>query len=106
MPDMPIPPMPTKWIVPMSVPNAFIMKASHKWHAFIMRARPRPAPRVACEHGADRDRRKPVADPLDQIGEVARGVRPADRQRARGGIVERDRVGRHRLDLAREHVAA
>jgi hypothetical protein len=27
MPDMPIPPIPTKWIVPMSVPNAFITRA-------------------------------------------------------------------------------
>ena len=45
-----------------------------------------------------------VADPLDQVGEVARGVRPADRQRPRGGIVERHRVRRHRLDLARQHL--
>ncbi len=27
IPDMPMPPMPTKWMVPMSVPKAFIMPA-------------------------------------------------------------------------------
>ena len=56
--------------------------------------------------GAHQRRREAFADALDEIGEVARGVRAADRQSALGGIVERDRVGGHRLDLASEHVRA
>ena len=96
MPDMPMPPMPTKWIVPMSVPIAFIMPA---W----LRRERRAVTRGA-ERRADRDRRNAVADPLDQVGEIARRMRTADRQSARRGIVERDRVHRQRLDLPREHV--
>ena len=80
----------------MSVPNAFIMPAC-----------PRRAPRrrrAASSAGPTTTGASAVADPLDQVGEVARGVRPADRQRARRGIVERDRVRRHRLDLPRQHL--
>ena len=50
----------------------------------------------------DFERREPAADPLDEVGEVARGVRAADRQRARGGIGQRLRVGGQRLDLPRQ----
>ena len=103
MPDMPMPPMPTKWMVPMSVPIAFNIEGPAK--DAVMR-------HSIGELGADtrgqlrthQRRREAFANPLDEVGEVARGVRPPDRQRALGGIVERDRVGRHRLDLAGEHV--
>src|SRR5258707_1345014 len=93
MPDMPMPPMPTKWIVPRSVPIAFIM-----------RARPPPGTARGCVRrgpGPPRPERD-LADLAERVGEVPRGMRPADRQGARCGIGERDRIGGHRLDLPRQ----
>src|SRR3954465_14208402 len=107
MPDMPMPPMPTKWIVPMSVPKAFIIES--------VLAKDAPS---SCRHGSVRsfggdagrqrethgNRSNSVADTLNEVGKIARRVRPPDRQRAPGGIVERHGIHRQRLDLAREDV--
>jgi hypothetical protein len=73
MPDMPMPPMPMKWILPISVPIAFM-----------------PAP--PCRRGpgglgTDQQRRL-AGDPLDQVSEVAGRVRAPNRQRAFGGVAE------------------
>ena len=89
---MPMPPMPTKWIVPISVPIAFMpARPSRNWRlAGAVVGRP------------DLERRRAARDPLDQVGKVARRMRPPDRQRALGGIGQRLRVAGDRLDLRRQ----
>src|SRR3954466_6877602 len=101
MPDMPMPLMPTKWIMPMSVPKAFIIEG--------VQSKDSPS---SCRNtvgyrlgdGAvgetDRNRRQAAADALNQVGEIARGIGPAHGQRPRSGIGQRLRVLGERLDLA------
>ena len=79
MPDMPMPPMPTKWIVPRSVPSAFMRE--HPDGSF--------SPDAGRQAEPDLDRSEAVADPLDEVGEVARGVRAPDRN-ARAAALIRD----------------
>src|SRR6476469_11159551 len=96
IPDMPMPPMPTKWIVPMSVPSAFIISNGPQscrapvgnglWN------RPRGK--------ADRHGGQAATDALDQVGKVARGIGTADRQRSGGCIGERLGILGQRLYLA------
>src|SRR3954466_2193459 len=104
MPDMPMPPIPTKWIVPMSVPKAFIIEdvldkgaPSSRGHASS-----EGGANARCQSRADQNRGEPVADALDEVGEIARGVRPPGRKRSRSGIVERNGIGGHGLDLPRQ----
>src|SRR4051812_4196134 len=102
---MPMPPIPTKWIVPMSVPKAFIIEGVPNKDS---PSRGNTSGKGGADAGrqgrADGKRGNAVPDAFDEIGEVARGVRPADRKRPRRGIVERDRVGRHGLDLPRQYL--
>src|SRR5262245_41129143 len=102
MPDMPMPPMPTKWMIPISVPKAFIIEGvlSNDSPSSCRHTIHRSRPDARSEDRADRDRGQSAADAFDEVGEIARGVRAPDRQGARRGIVERDRVGGHCLDLA------
>src|SRR3954447_17001859 len=106
---MPMPPMPTKWIVPMSVPKAFIIEGvqtgdspSSRGHS----ADRRLSALARAEDRSDQNRGEPAADALHEVGEVARGVRPADGERARGGVAQRDRVHRQLLDLPRQHLGS
>src|SRR5215207_4335240 len=99
MPVMPMPPIPTMWIVPMSVLKAFIFEG------VLSKGTPsrgdasdgslRPDARSEAEaHG---HRRQSAADPLDEVSEVARRMRPPDRQSPRRRVGQRLRVLRHRL---------
>src|SRR5437763_248166 len=84
IPDMPMPPMPMKWIVPMSVPTPFMARRRSGIGAVRDRGQ---------DHflGGGRVVAEDAAGPLDQVGEVARRVRSPDRARARSGIGERFR---------------
>src|SRR4051794_9865481 len=101
MPDMPMPPIPTKWIVPRSVPKAFIIEgvSNKDWPSSRGHASGEGGADTRSQSRADQNRGEPVANALDEVGEIARGVRPTDRKRSRSGIVERNRIGGHGLDL-------
>src|SRR6476619_6037073 len=96
IPDMPMPPMPMKWMVPMSVPTPFIPTLRRSgigslgdWgqHHFLGRHR------VGAEI---------AAGALDEVGKVARRLGPADRARPRRGIGERLRIEAELLHLLGE----
>src|SRR3954465_10451884 len=92
MPDMPMPPMPMKWMVPMSVPTPFIPRRRSGIGSILDRREDQLL-------GGHRVAARFASGPLDEGGQLARGLRPPHRPRPRCGIGERLRVQAELLHL-------
>src|SRR4051812_12396377 len=95
IPDMPMPPMPMKWMVPMSVPTPFMPRR---------RSGIGSVGDGSQDHFLGRDRLVGgiAAAALDEVGKVARRLGPADRARPRRRIGERLRIEAELLHLLGE----
>src|SRR3954469_22417682 len=95
MPDMPMPPMPMKWMVPMSVPTPFIPRRRSGIGSILDRREDQLL-------GGHRIAARIAAGPLDEVGKLARGIRPPHGPRPRRRLGEGLRVEPQFLHLLGE----